>query len=371
MVDTTSSPADTQRLRLIQLPRGNGSKVMVWAGKKADDPSAVAVAREAMLGETEDEYRRLLYVAMTRAADRLIIAGIKPGNVNTIRKLCWYDLADKGLAASGLAEEIIEAEDGAIRRYTRVEDGAGADGTVTVAASPALTLPSWLRTPLPPQSTSSDLLRPSDAGGEKADGDKARRVKSSEAVAQRSRALQRGTLVHRLLQSLPDVAAERQRDAALNFLRRNAADWTTGEHETLAANVLGLISDVRFAAVFGDGSRAEVPIVGYLDRPGGTQVLVSGQVDRLVVTENEILIVDFKTNQAPPRSEAEAPAAYVRQLALYRALLEKLYPQRTIRTALLWTESTELMEISSPSLDAELASLTKGTPKLDPARVRS
>src|SRR6201999_888199 len=182
---------------------------------------------------------------------------------------------------------------------------------------------------------------------------------------------QRGTLVHRLLQSLPDVVIERRRDAALNFLRRNAGDWTSTEHDTLATNVLALIGDVRLAAVFGDGSRAEVPIVGRLDRPGGTQVLVSGQVDRLVVAENEILIVDFKTNQAPPGSAAEAPAAYVRQLALYRALLAKLYPQRPIRTALLWTETPELMEISASSLDAELASVGSGTPKLDPARVRS
>jgi ATP-dependent helicase/nuclease subunit A len=366
MVDTTSSPADTQRLRLIQLPRGNGGEVMVWAGKKADDPKPVAAAREAMLGDTEDEYRRLLYVAMTRAADRLIVAGIKPGNVNTIRKFCWYDLADKGLAASGLREEVIETEDGALRRYTRQDDGAHTVGTAAATTSAALALPAWLRTPLPLQSASSGLLRPSDAGGKKI-----RRAKSGEAIEQRSRALQRGTLVHRLLQSLPDVPTERRREAALNFLRRNAADWTAGEHEALAASVLGLIGDVRFAAVFADGSRAEVPIVGRLDWPNGAPALVSGQVDRLVVTENEILIVDFKTNQVPPRAEAEAPAAYIRQLALYRALLKKLYPQRPIRTALLWTETPELMEISATTLDAELASMGGGTPKLDPARVRS
>jgi ATP-dependent helicase/nuclease subunit A len=366
MVDTTSSPADTQRLRLIRLPRGNGGVVMVWAGRKADDPEPVAAAREAMLGDTEDEYRRLLYVAMTRAADRLIVAGIKPGNVNTIRKLCWYDLADKGLAASGLQEEVIETDDGALRRYTRPEDGAHTVGTAATTTGAALALPAWLRTPLLPRSASFNLLRPSEAGG-----DKSRRVKSREAIEQRSRALQRGTLVHRLLQSLPDVAIARRREAALNFLHRNAADWSASEHEALTASVLGLIGDARFAAVFADGSRAEVPIVGRLDRPNGAPVLVSGQVDRLVVTENEVLIVDFKTNQVPPGAEAEAPAAYVRQLALYRALLQKLYPQRPIRAALLWTETPELMEISAPTLDAELTSIADGTPKLDPARVRS
>ncbi len=366
MVDTTSSPSDTQRLRLIQVPRANGGEVTVWAGKKADDPSPVAAARIAMLGDTEDEYRRLLYVAMTRAADRLIVAGIKPGNVNSIRKLCWYDLVDKGLVASALREEIIETDDGKIRRYTRPEDGAEAGGTVADTASAQRALPAWLRTPLPRQTAPTGLLRPSDASD-----DNARRVKSGELVGQRTRGLRRGTLVHRLLQSLPDITAERRRDAALNFLHRQAGDWSDGERETLAGQVLALIGDPRFAAVFGAGSRAEVPIVGRLERGEHSPVLVSGQIDRLVVTENEVLVVDFKTNQSRPGSAAEAPSAYVRQLALYRALLEKLYPQRAIRTALLWTETPELMEISAPALDAVLASVANGTSKLDPATTHS
>jgi ATP-dependent helicase/nuclease subunit A len=366
MVDTTSSPSDTQRLRLIHLPRDNGGEVTVWAGRKADDPKAVASARTAMLGDTEDEYRRLLYVAMTRAADRLIVAGIKPGNSKTLRQFCWYDLADKGLAASGLREEIIETDDGQIRRYMRSEDSLEAGGGVADTPNAQRTLPEWLRTPLPAPTRTSDLLRPSDAND-----DKARRVKSSESVGQRTRALRRGTLAHRLLQSLPDVAANRQREAALNFLRRNAGDWTDSEREALATKVLGLIGDVRFAAVFGEGSRAEAPIVGRLTRPDGAPVLVSGQIDRLVVTENEVLIVDFKTNQTPPITAAAAPAAYIRQLALYCAILARLYPQPAIRTALLWTETPEFMEISASALDAALASIGNGTAKLDPARARS
>ncbi|MDW4809940.1 hypothetical protein NQ359_23945, partial [Escherichia coli] len=86
----------------IHLPQGNAAPnapgVVVWAGKKAEDPPAVADARKAMLGDTEDEYRRLLYVAMTRAADRLIVGGCMPGNMNTVRKSSWYDLITKGLA---------------------------------------------------------------------------------------------------------------------------------------------------------------------------------------------------------------------------------------------------------------------------------
>jgi ATP-dependent helicase/nuclease subunit A len=118
--------------------------------------------------------------------------------------------------------------------------------------------------------------------------------------------------------------------------------------------VLALIGDARFRAVFAAGSRAEVSIVGRLDQPG--RPLVSGQIDRLVVTPDEVLVVDYKTNQVTPGLAADAPRAYVRQLALYRAVLQKIYPQRAVRTALLWTETPELMEISPPALDAALAS---------------
>jgi ATP-dependent helicase/nuclease subunit A len=187
----------------------------------------------------------------------------------------------------------------------------------------------------------------------------------------RKHALLRGTLVHRLLQSLPDLAPTSRREAALKYLARNADGWSGGDRETLAEKLLALIEDARFAPVFAQGSRAEVSIAGRLDRPGRPPALVSGQIDRLVVTPAEVLIVDYKTNHAPPGSAAETPSAYVHQLALYRAVLAKLYPARAIRAALLWTETADLMEISAPALDAALGSLHLGVTKLDPGTPRS
>jgi len=353
MVDTTSSPADTQRLRLIQLPQDGGREVVVWAGRKADDPGPVATARTAMLAETEDEYRRLLYVAMTRAADRLIIGGCKPGNMNNVRNDCWYDLVRKGLAASGLSEETIEAADGVVKRYRiagHAEDAGPTDAAEARAPAP-VELPSWLRMPVIAETAAAAALRPSDGGGTVG-----RRIGGGEKLEARARAIQRGTLVHRLLQSLPEVSPSRRREIAQTFLARNAETWSEAEREALAANVLAVIAEPRFAPVFADGSRAEVAIVGRLGRGGGRSALVSGQIDRLVVTAEEVLIVDFKTNQAPPKTVAEAPEAYVRQLALYRAVLQKLYPKKPVRAALLWTESVELMEISASALDAGLPS---------------
>ena len=348
LADTTTSPQDTQRLRLIHLPNGNGGKVMVWAGRKADDPTGVAGARTAMLGETEDEYRRLLYVAMTRAADRLIVGGCKPGNVTNVRTNSWYDLIGKGLENSSLQVEEIKATNGTVKRYSLSEAAASSETAAAPARTAApIALPSWLRAHASPTSRADSRLRPSDPAG-----DEGAHIRTGESVHLRARALQRGVLVHRLLQSLPDVGADRRRGLALQYLARNADGWAEAERESLAEKVLALIADVRFAAVFAPGSRAEVPIVGRLARPGQPSALVSGQIDRLVVTPSEILIVDYKTNHAPPQRPEEAPQGYVRQLALYRAVLRKLYPQRPVRAALLWTETPDLMEISTPALDA-------------------
>jgi ATP-dependent helicase/nuclease subunit A len=355
LVDTTTSPADTQRLKLIHLPQGNAAPhapgVVVWAGKKADDPASIAAARAAMLSDTEDEYRRLLYVAMTRAADRLIVGGCLPGNMNTIRRFSWYDLIAKGLGNSGLHEQTIESRDGPVKRYSRPGDVAAPVGNAAAPATAApAELPLWLRATAPLELRADRPLRPSDPAD-----NEGHRTRTGESIQARGRALQRGTLVHRLLQSLPDVALERRRDAALNYLTRNADGWTAGDREALAEGVLALIGDTRFAPVFAPHSRAEVSIVGWLERPGRSAALVSGQIDRLVVTPDEVLIVDFKTNHAPPKLPAEAPPGYIRQLALYRAVLQKLYPRLPVRAALLWTETPELMEISAPALDAQLA----------------
>jgi ATP-dependent helicase/nuclease subunit A len=357
LVDTTTSPSDTQRLKLINLPQGNAGPhapgVVVWAGRKAEDPASVVAARAAMIADTEDEYRRLLYVAMTRAADRLIVGGCMPGNMNTVRKSSWYDLITKGLARSDLQVQEFETPNGKVTRYTLAEEAAASTGAApaTPTAAP-IALPTWLLTPAQPETLTESALRPSEPpeGG-------SHPVRTGESIAQRARALQRGTLVHRLLQSLPDIAALGRRDAALAYLARNADGWSEDERERLAESAVALIADARFAPVFAPGSRAEVSIVGRLERPHWRPALVSGQIDRLVVTDHEVLIVDFKTNHAPPTEPAEAPKGYVRQLALYRAVLGKLYPQRPVRAALLWTETPEFMEISAPALDAELAAI--------------
>ncbi|HBR46270.1 MAG TPA: double-strand break repair helicase AddA [Afipia sp.] len=363
LVDTTTSPADTQRMNLIRMPQGNAAPnapaVVLWAGKKANDLPAVAAARAAMKDDTEDEYRRLLYVAMTRAADRLIVGGVLPGNMRAVRQLSWYDLIQKGLTHPdlGLQCETIETGFGPVKRYSRPQDvQPPADTAAPIQEMLALEhFPGWLRTDAPRETPADILLRPSDAAENDTEG---HATVTDETRLARERALKRGTLIHRLLQSLPDVATERREGAARDFLQRNAQQWFTDDERTaLARQVTALIATPAFAPLLAEGSRAEVSIAGRVARRGRPPALVSGQIDRLVVTPDEVLIVDYKTNHAPPQDAAEAPQAYVRQLALYRDVLQRLYPGRPVRCALLWTETAALMEIPASALDAELQSL--------------
>jgi ATP-dependent helicase/nuclease subunit A len=153
------------------------------------------------------------------------------------------------------------------------------------------------------------------------------------------------------MQSLPDVPQERRAEAATLFLARQKK-FDDAESRNIAQQVQAVLADARFATLFGPGSRAEVSITGRLHGHP-----VAGQVDRLVVTPDEVLIADYKSNRPPPRSLDEALekyCSYVKQLALYRDVLKRLYPGRPVRAALLWTETPELMELPPNALDKAL-----------------
>jgi len=158
-----------------------------------------------------------------------------------------------------------------------------------------------------------------------------------------------------LLQSLPDLPAGERAEAARRYLHRAALEWTQGDREALLSEVLAVFGDPRFCPLFGPDTRAEVPIRGRLGRNCRPPALVFGKVDRLAVTDSAVLIADYKTDRPAPRGAKNAPEAYVTQLALYRAVLSKIYPGREIRAALLWTETLEFCELPAAALDAALA----------------
>ncbi|RUU50735.1 PD-(D/E)XK nuclease family protein, partial [Mesorhizobium sp. M2C.T.Ca.TU.002.02.1.1] len=170
-------------------------------------------------------------------------------------------------------------------------------------------------------------------------------------------AVVRGLALHKLLQMLPGIAEEERRDAAERYLARAGAGWPDGERSKALEAVLAILSDGRFGALFSPSSRAEVAIMGSLEVKGRLRS-ISGKIDRLAVTPDKVSIVDYKTNRPAPKDLAEVPPAYVLQLALYRALLQPLYPGREVTAALLFTEAPRLIELPAKAMDDALARLT-------------
>jgi ATP-dependent helicase/nuclease subunit A len=351
LADTTTRPEGHIPPKLLDLPAGSHDG-LVWAGPKATDPEAVAAARAVAIESARNEYNRLLYVGMTRAGKKLVICGTAPRvtkNERTpiILDNCWYRLVEETLDEHC---NTIPAEDGdgTIRRFRE-------SAPLTLIASEAegrveTKRPSWLTQTLTGEAARIVAITPSGAAEDDA------RHAAAPSAFDRESALLRGTLVHRLMQSLPDIAPERRADAARAYLARAGRSLDDKGREEIAAQVFGVLDSAVFKPLFAPGSRAEVPIVGKL----GTTI-VSGQVDRLAVTGDAVLIADYKTNRPAPRTLADAlktHRGYVRQLALYRAVLGRIYPGRAIRAALIWTDNAALMDIPAAALDAEIAMLT-------------
>jgi ATP-dependent helicase/nuclease subunit A len=332
--DTVSRPGRLARIRWPDREAG----VPLWSPVKADEDAATAAARAAAEMRREEEQRRLLYVAMTRAEDRLYIAGWRGDQAAPAG--CWHDLCRPAVAALPGAVEVPFAPGGTAIRVHVPQTApapapAGAPGASTREA-----LPAWTTAPPRPELRAAPL-RPS--------GD-AETPALSPLGDEDQRRFQRGRLVHALLESLPDIPPGRRAEAARRWLARPAHGLDAARQEEIAAECLAVLEHPAFAAVFGPGSRAEVPVVGMAEGRSGP-VPVSGQIDRLVVGEGEVLVVDFKTNRPAPLAEADVAPGYLAQMAAYRAVLRGIWPGRPVRCALLWTDGPRLMPLGEGLLD--------------------
>jgi ATP-dependent helicase/nuclease subunit A len=343
LADTMTPPAGPRPPRLLELP----SHAVIWVGRKADDPPPVAVARQDAQRDAADEYRRLLYVAMTRAADRLIICGAQGEKRRPDG--CWYDLVCEPLKPF-LAEET-DGEQKVLRYRTATSPAMAQSPSIAAAPkSDRPELPAWLRQRVAHHVRRGGPISPSSAFDE----DIARMTQPGTSPAARRKALERGRIVHRLMQSLPDIAPERRADAIERFLARAAAkNFSSAERDEIARQVSAVLGDLRFAEIFAPGSRAEVPIVGRIPRDNAEPLGVAGQVDRLSVAGDTVLIADYKTDDIVPEKLDEVPR-YVAQLALYRAVLGRIYPGRIVHAALIFTNGPALLEIPGGAMDRAL-----------------
>jgi len=156
----------------------------------------------------------------------------------------------------------------------------------------------------------------------------------------------RGRLVHRLLELLPEAAADSRAEAARRFLARPVHGLDEQAQAEIAAEVMGVLSEPAAQPLFGPNSQAEVPLAAVLGKH-----VISGQVDRLVVEDDRVLVVDYKSGHAAPQDESAAPDAYMAQMANYRAVLRAIFPGREIHCALLFTDGPSLLWLPDSHMD--------------------
>jgi ATP-dependent helicase/nuclease subunit A len=307
----------------------------LWPGSAKQDSAIGAGLRERARRAQQEEFRRLLYVALTRARDRLYICGPKPAR-GEAKDGCWYDLVEERLRSH---PDIREVKLSGTETVWRLGDDPSPPVAAKIAATEAPVLPAWLSRPAPAEPAPSRPLTPSRLAAEPAP--------RSPLGGDDGWGFRRGRLVHRLLQLLPDLPAARRRDAASHFLSRPLHNLSLEQQDALLAETLAVLDHPDFAAVFGPGSQAEVPLVG---RVG--QMAISGQVDRLAISPDSVFVVDYKTNRPPPARVGDVAPAYIRQMALYQAALSVVFPSRSIRCALLWTDGPRLMELPDAALQS-------------------
>ncbi len=331
----TTSPPKPGRQQVFDI-----DGVPVWSPNKALDPEPVAVARALAGDKALREHRRLLYVALTRAQDRLVIAGAFHGRSDPgFHAASWYALCAQALdrlEAAPAGEDGIRAIGGPIVTLDATGPGVRPD-----PAPP----PDWLAQPAPDAPAGVRDISPSrlvapqgpvvPPGGE-AD----------------SRRFRRGRLIHDLLQRLPHLDDSGRDAAAMRMLEGQAA-LSADERAEIAATALATLRDPAFAGVFAPEGRAEAAVIGRgTGWPPGT--VINGRVDRLVVTATDVLVADFKTDRPPPAAAEAVDEAYLRQMAAYRNVLQAAYPDRTVRCALVWTDGPRLMVLPDALLSEAL-----------------
>ncbi|MBV8850267.1 MAG: PD-(D/E)XK nuclease family protein, partial [Methylobacteriaceae bacterium] len=336
--DTCSLPAPQSAPCLF--PVGDPRQpLIVWSPKKAGDPAPVAAARLQQKEMQEAEYRRLLYVAMTRAEERLIIAGYQ--GVREAPDECWYRIVRRSLEPG--AEVVPDPVDSmlTILRRGQSRDVATADSTAATAMA-RVELPDWIRMPAraEPRIAAVQPSRASDLRG----------------GAGSAAALDRGRLLHSLLQHLPGLSSDGRSAAGERYLAARAPNLSADERAALLQSALAVLDDAACAPLFAPGSLAEVEIAATVALPPGASADVAGRIDRLAANSAEVLFCDFKTGAAPASLKA-TPVAYIAQAALYGAVLAAIYPGRRVRSFLIWVDGPRIFELPPDMLDEALRGL--------------
>jgi ATP-dependent helicase/nuclease subunit A len=330
IADATADPAKLGGVsRTLELKLGDEGNVPLVRPRKAEqqDPFDRMVANEKL--RDLEEHWRLLYVGLTRAIERLVVAGIQPRG--ELAEDSWHKRMQRALLALG-AEPEQDFIWGEALRYRGNVPHRRVQAKADPRALPALTRPEWLRAAAPIESRPPRPLAPSSI------------VEDNDSAGppneQMREAARRGTIMHALFERLPDVDPDQRGATALRWLERR--DVAGPSAQSMVEQVCAILSDTRFSALFGPGSLAEAPIAATL--PDGR--VMAGTVDRLLLEAGRVLIIDFKTGRVPA-SEAAIPPSHRAQMMAYVDALKVIFPDRQVRAALLYTAEPRLFELAA------------------------
>ncbi len=359
--DTTALPPDDGAL-LWRHDAHSGVSVPLWAPRAGLACKATDDMRATMRLQAMEEHNRLLYVALTRAEDRLLVCGFQPAR--PVPDDAWYPMISRGFAAIGARSTPFTLPGGnawegdvmclsSLQAVPAKHDDPRAGVAMAAAGLPAWIgrSPHWRARPAPVEPPISKKLAPSRP----ADilfGDVPAALSPLALHDTAGRRFERGELVHTLLQHLPSLPRTAWRDAAEAFLARLA---NQRHSPALIDEILAIFDHPELAPLFAPGSRAEVPLTGIVN-----EVVIDGRVDRLAATERLVLLADYKTNRDPPSSAENTPVLYLRQMAAYRGVLRQVFAAVPIRCALVWTQTAEVVILPDELLDAH-------QPRLAPA----
>jgi ATP-dependent helicase/nuclease subunit A len=328
IIPDTIKTAQSRKISRLLWPKKTGLAFPLWSPRKDDDPVPYRNIYEKGVMLAGQEEGRLLYVAMTRAADRLYVAGYKQRNGSI--EDSWYEKVCTAFDADDATQK---DEEGVLR----LENPQTAAPDQTDKAQQKLLerveVPLWLSQPAPQEPSPPRPLVPSRPSITE------QQSALSPLAAGHGFRFKRGNLTHKLLQFLPEFAPETREKAAQYYLEKNADDLPADVQQNIADEVLKILDNPDYSQFFSNNSRAEVSVTGLMP----DNRIISGQIDRLVVGEKDIWILDYKTNRPPPTDPKDIPHIYRAQLAAYRDTIVTIYPQHKIHCALLWTDGPRLM----------------------------
>lgn len=352
--DTTRGPTAKNSIDRLLWPDKTKLPVPLWTSRKDFECQIYSDARAQLASYLDEEYRRLLYVALTRAEDHLYIGGWQGGHKPI--EDSWYNYISKafdkldhvaetsfhlGSASSGTEKE--DSEEPLVSRtiHNPQTDEPKADkadeNIYNIALRADIALPDWATLPAPEEKPNARPLSPS-----RMTQDEEEPAAQSPLAADDNYRFLRGNLTHSLLQFLPELPAESREAAAQIYIEKHGQDLKPEIRADVVHETMAILNHPDYSVIFGTGSQAEVPLTGMVG-----DKLLSGQIDRLLVdqAQKKIWIIDYKTNRPPPLEEKDVPEIYRNQMRSYKQALTEIYPDYNIVCLLLWTDGARLTEL--------------------------